>query len=165
LKRQIEIVTTIEEFDSIEELEPMDRELLQKARECAKDAYAPYSDFLVGAALLLEDGTIVLGNNQENVAYPSGLCAERVAVYAAGANYPGVKFKTIAVTARSNRFLVDHPVPPCGACRQAICEYENISGESIRMIMSGQCGKVHIVESAGSLLPLVFSRKELQGES
>ncbi len=162
MKRTIEHLTIIEEYDSAQDINSEDRDLLEKARHCAKNAYAPYSDFQVGAAVLLENGQVVLGNNQENVAYPSGLCAERVAVFAAGANYPGVKIKAIAITARSDNFEVHEPVAPCGACRQVISEYENNAQSKIRLIMAGERGKVHVVNSAGSLLPLVFSRNELR---
>jgi len=108
------------EFDSIDELNADDRKLLEEAKKTVRDAYAPYSHFQVGAAVLLENGVIVRGNNQENASYPIGLCAERVAVFAAGANYPGIKIKAIAITASSNEFMIDQPVAPCGACRQAI---------------------------------------------
>lgn len=162
LKRTIELSTTIEEYDSIAELTAEEQKLLEMACDTAGDAYAPYSGFEVGAALLLENGEIILGNNQENVAYPSGLCAERVAIYAAGANYPNVKVKMIAVTAQSKNFEVGSPVPPCGACRQAMCEYENKAESDIRLIMGGRTGKVQVVESVRSLLPLVFVREELR---
>ena len=106
----------------IEELSKEDQDLLQQATAACKKAYAPYSRFYVGAAILLENGKIVTGNNQENAAYPSGLCAERVAIFKASADYPAAQIKTIAVTASSEEFDIDHPVSPCGACRQVLKE-------------------------------------------
>lgn len=158
----MQINTEIEVLDSIDDLSTDEQELLIKAREIAKTAYAPYSQFQVGAAVLLENGVVVLGSNQENVAFPSGMCAERVAVFAAGANYPDQKIKTIAITACSNSNPVEEPVPPCGACRQAIFEYENKWGDDIRIIMSGESGEVWIADSMNSLLPLVFTRDDLR---
>lgn len=115
MSKKISIEIKVEEFDSAEELESWQQNLLQKAEEAAKNAYAPYSLFHVGAALLLENGIIVTGNNQENVAYPSGLCAERVAIYSAGAQYPDIKIKAIGIFARSENYTVDNPISPCGA--------------------------------------------------
>ena len=126
------------EFDSVDELNEEDKKLVAEARGSAKNAYAPYSNFNVGAAALLDNGIIVKGNNQENASYPTGLCAERVAIFAAGANYPGIKIKAIAITAHSKDFLIDKPVAPCGACRQAIAEYEHRHKNSIRLILFGE---------------------------
>ena len=111
-------------YSSMDELENRNEKLMKRAIEARKNAYSPYSNFTVGAAVLLENDKIVLGNNQENAAYPSGLCAERVAVFYAGANYPGIKIKAIAITATSINYKVDTPAAPCGNCRQAISEYE-----------------------------------------
>ena len=108
------------EYDSIDELSAEDKNLMQQAHEAGKSAYAPYSNFSVGAAVLLENGVIVKGSNQENAAYPTGLCAERVAIFSAAAQFPGVAFKTIAITAKSSKISVSNPVTPCGGCRQAI---------------------------------------------
>src|SRR5436190_16082992 len=103
------------EFDSVDELSDEDKKLVAEARNSVKNAYAPYSNFHVGAAVLLDNDMIVKGNNQENASYPIGLCAERVAMFAAGANFPGIKIKAIAITASSKEFLIDKPVAPCGA--------------------------------------------------
>lgn len=146
----------------MDDLSPEDFKLMQKAEEAAGNAYAPYSAFFVGAAIKLANGEIVIGNNQENVAYPSGLCAERVAIYAAGAQFPDEKIDTVAITARSTQFLVDYPVSPCGACRQAMAEYENKQKEDIRLILKGEKGAIHIVESVRSLLPLIFNEEGLK---
>jgi cytidine deaminase len=150
------------EFDSVDELNGEDKKLVAEARDSVKKAYAPYSHFYVGAAVLLDNGTIVKGNNQENAAYPTGLCAERVAIFAAGANYPGIKMKAIAITASSNEFLIDKPVAPCGACRQAIAEYEHLHKNNIRLILVGESGNVLVAESIKSFLPFMFDGDDLK---
>lgn len=124
-------------------------------------AYAPYSNFTVGCALQLENGVIFTGNNQENAAYPSGLCAERVAIYAAGANYPGVAIKNVALTASPVNDSLQIPVPPCGACRQAIAEYENRQQQPIAIYFMGASGTVAKAHSLKDLLPLVFDQSYL----
>ncbi len=139
-----------------EDLSIDEQELLDKAVEAAAKAYAPYSNFRVGAALMLEDGSILAANNQENAAYPSGLCAERVALFYASAAHPGLKVKAIAITAINNNGLIDMPVTPCGACRQVMAEYENNSGIPMRIIMRGQSGPVMVVDSVSRLLPFAF---------
>lgn len=160
--KKIELNTVVTEYESMDELEQNDRELMEKAHEAAKYAYAPYSEFFVGAALLLENGKIVTGNNQENVAYPSGLCAERVAIFNAGARYSGVPVQKIAIVATSTRFNVDYPVSPCGACRQVMSEYEMKQETPIRVIMMGAKGKIHQVDCVKDLLPLLFYEKGLK---
>jgi cytidine deaminase len=147
------------EYDSIDELTAEDKSLMQQAHEAGKSAYAPYSNFSVGAAVLLENGVVVKGSNQENAAYPTGLCAERVAVFSAGSNYPGVAIKTIAITAKSSRIKVESPVTPCGDCRQAISEYEVLYNKPIRFLLMGETGKVLELKNVGSLLPLRFEGK------
>jgi cytidine deaminase len=150
------------ESDNIRDLKPEDRDLLEKARDAANNAYAPYSGFHVGAAVKLENGKIIPGNNQENAAYPSGLCAERVALFTASAQYPGVPVTDIAITARSADFLIDYPVTPCGACRQVMSEYEYHHSKPIRIILSGESGKVYIYENIDSLLPFRFDSSQLK---
>ncbi len=144
-------------YDSIEELEAGDKELMQRAVISRKNAYAPYSGFNVGAAVLLENGEIITGNNQENAAYPSGLCAERVAVFYAGANYPGVKIKAIAITAASKNYIVDTAAAPCGDCRQAISEYEAKQQSPIALFLMGETGKILKCNAIADILPLAFS--------
>lgn len=158
----LSIKADFEVYKSAQDLPAQDLELLKTAQKAVKAAYAPYSNFYVGAALLLENGKVVIGNNQENAAYPSGLCAERVAVYQAGAKYPGVSIKTIAITCKAKKQPVNEPVSPCGACRQAIAEYESRYEKPIRIIMSGESGKVIVASSIESLLPLVFNQKHLK---
>jgi len=152
----------VKEYDNLDELTYEERKLMNIAREATLNAYAPYSNYYVGAAVLLENGEIVTGNNQENVAYPSGLCAERVALFAASATYPNVKIKAIAITSRARDFIVDSPVSPCGACRQVISEYEMLAGEKIKVILMGQQGKIQILEGIENLLPLVFKESNLK---
>ena len=144
-------------FETLEDLDHQDQTLMRTAIEARKNAYAPYSKFLVGAAVLLENGTMVIGSNQENASYPSGLCAERVAVFHAGSKYPGVKIKSIAITAMSRNHLVDTPAAPCGNCRQAISEYEFRQKEPISILMMGERGEVHKCNSLADILPLGFN--------
>ncbi|MGE0636758.1 MAG: cytidine deaminase [Bacteroidia bacterium] len=147
------------EYDSMDELTAEDKSLMQQAHEAGKTAYAPYSNFSVGAAVLLENGVVVKGSNQENAAYPTGLCAERVAVFSAGSHYPGVAIKAIAITAKSSRIAVTQPVTPCGDCRQAISEYEVLYNKPIRFLLMGETGKVLELKNVESLLPLRFEGK------
>lgn len=146
----------------LDELTGPDRQLMEVAMAAREAAYAPYSGFRVGAAILLDNGEIVIGNNQENASYPSGLCAERVAVYQAGARFPGVAMRAIAITAASSRIKVDRPAAPCGNCRQAIAEYEQRQADGIRIIMAGDTGEVFICHSIRDLLPFAFGRDNLE---
>lgn len=159
---KLELKIAFSEYENENEMPFSDQQLLKKAREASDLAYAPYSNFHVGAALLLENGIIVSGNNQENVAYPSGLCAERVAIYAAGAQYPGIPVKAIAVTCKSKLFHVGDPISPCGACRQAIAEYEMRYKKNIKMILAGETGKIRVIDSIADLLPFAFKAEELK---
>lgn len=156
-----QIHTTIQIFDSVLELPKHIQKLMKTAVEARETAYAPYSKFKVGAALSLENGEVVKGSNQENASFPSGLCAERTAIYAAGANYPNHKIKTLVITATSIKHEVLEPVPPCGACRQAIAEYEEKQNEPIGIYFMGSKGKVMYVKSLLDILPLAFSNKFL----
>ncbi len=151
-------------YSSVDELNEADRELMKAARKAAHMAYAPYSKFSVGSALLLENGVVVTGNNQENAAYPSGICAERVAVFYASSQYPGVKVLKIAVTAFSNVFVVNSPVAPCGACRQVLSEYEKLYRSDIEVLLQGQEGKIYRIKNVSSLLPLAFTSDDLPQE-
>jgi len=155
-----EIKIVVHEFENIDELPVNDQNLLLEARRITGQAYAPYSGFHVGAAVLLENGLIVSGNNQENSAYPSGLCAERVALFYANANYPDSGVKTIAISAAKNDVLVNEPVKPCGSCRQALAETEVRFKTPIRIILDGKDG-ILVLNGIESLLPLSFSKKAL----
>ncbi len=148
-------------YDSIDELPEEIRELMEKAKHTRKNAYAPYSKFKVGAALRLSSGEIITGNNQENAAYPSGLCAERVAVYNAGANFPKVPIQAIAITAGAENHTVSKPVAPCGACRQSIAEYEQRQNSPIEIYFMGEVGQIYKVNSLKDLLPLSFDSSYL----
>lgn len=161
MKNEFSISITVKTYDSIEELEPENRQIMEAALIASKNAYAPYSNFFVGAALLLDNGEIVSGNNQENAAYPSGICAERVAIFSAHALHPKAAIKKIAITAHSTQVAVDKPISPCGACRQVIAEYETLFGNNIEIIMSGQTGKIFRVNSIEDLLPFMFNSKAL----
>ncbi|MBR0539217.1 MAG: cytidine deaminase [Bacteroidales bacterium] len=147
--------------DDPKELDPKDAELLCQAHEAAKNAYAPYSKFNVGAAVRLANGVVVLGNNVENAAYPSGLCAERVAMFAAMAQYPGVAFEALAVTAYSASKHIDEPVAPCGACRQVMVEAEHVSKRPLRVLCQGEIGPIMVFDGVESLMPFVFLEKFL----
>jgi len=153
---------TYHEVSGTAHLPEQDRQLLESAWEACESAYAPYSHFHVGAALRLANGLILKGNNQENSAYPSGLCAERVALFSASALYPGVAIETIAVVARTKAFSLPDPVTPCGACRQVMSEYEMLSGQPIRILLQGNSEKIWILEGIKNLLPLLFHGEELK---
>ncbi|WP_412759654.1 cytidine deaminase [Maribacter sp.] len=144
-------------YDSLSELSSGDQNLMSVAVKARKRAYAPYSSFNVGASVLLENGEIIEGNNQENASYPSGLCAERVAVFYAGSKYPGMKIKAIAITAASLNHEVNEPAAPCGNCRQAISEYEFRQQEPIKILLMGETGSVIECNSLADLLPLGFN--------
>lgn len=156
IKREV-LITTV----AREALETWQRELIEKAEEAAANAYAPYSNFHVGAALLTEKGRIVQGNNQENSAYPSGLCAERVAVFAARAQFPDEKIKAIVVTARKKESEHFIAVTPCGSCRQVLSEVEDQQQAPIVLMMTSTNDEVYVSESIENLLPFKFSNKYL----
>jgi len=158
--RTIKHTISYTEFDSAAELDSTDRKLLEAATEAAANAYAPYSGFSVGAALLLESGTIVRGANVENAAFPSGICAERSAIAAAVSNYPGDKPRIIAIAAFTGDGMTAEPVTPCGNCRQVIGEEEIKSQNRIRIILGGK-NKVILIEGIDNLLPLQFSKNNL----
>ena len=145
-----------EEYASIDELGAADRALLEAAIEALKGSYAPYSHFNVGAAVRLADGTVVKGANQENAAYPSGLCAERTAMFAASAQHPGVPFEAIALICAREGKLMPNPASPCGACRQVMAQYEREAGKPMRIVM-GSGGPILAFEGVASLMPLVFN--------
>lgn len=158
-KKHFEFV--YQEYQDVSEMPAEYQSLVYAAKEAVKNAYAPYSNFKVGAAVLLDNDIIVKGNNQENAAYPSGLCAERTAIFAASANYPNAKFKAIAITALPSAFELNKPITPCGACRQALLEYENKQQSPLKIILTGTSGKVWIIASVQDLLPLSFGTEQL----
>lgn len=156
------IQVSVEVYDSPAALPPADLQLLELAEKSISTAYAPYSHYRVGAALRLSNGEIVTGNNQENAAYPSGLCAERVAIFYAKSKFPDKIIEAIAISARSEDFIIHEAVSPCGACRQVMAEYQIQQGNSIRVIMKGEKGPVHAVNAIDDLLPLLFHAEELK---
>lgn len=144
-----------------DELGLADRMLVDAAKEASKRSYAPYSHFSVGAAVRLDDGAIVTGSNQENAAYPSGLCAERTTIFYANAQYPDRAITTLAIAARTEKGFVDKPIPPCGACRQVILETENRYKQPMRILLFGkEC--IYEVRSVGDLLPLSFEASAME---
>ena len=158
--RTKELRIFVYEYTSVVDLPESDQQLVYAARDAARDAFAPYSKFFVGAALRLADNTVVIGNNQENAAFPTGLCAERVALFYAHARYPHQAVKAIAVTASNERGLVDGPVAPCGSCRQALIESEVRFKTPIRIILDGK-QKIQVFENTGYLLPFAFRPESL----
>ncbi len=142
-------------YKDLDELSPEVASLVEKAMEATERAYAPYSQFRVGAALELENGEIVTGNNQENIAFPSGLCAERVALFYAGSQYPGVAVKRIALAAFADGRYVAKPIYPCGDCRQVLLEHENRVSKPVEVIMYGK-DEIKVVKSIKDLMPLPF---------
>ena len=149
------------EYAAPEEMEPQDRELVEAALRARAGSYSPYSKFRVGAALRLVDGTIILGANQENIAYPSGLCAERTAMFAAGANHPGVAFDTLAIAGGNGDEVCEMPAAPCGACRQVMAEYQRLYGNPLKVILIGTRA-LYKFEKVDDLLPLIFDSLKVE---
>ena len=152
---------SFEVYAGIDELNAEDRQLLTDARNVTDKAYAPYSNFHVGAAAKLENGKIVTGTNQENASYPVGICAERVLLSAISSLHPGLAIESMAVSYQSKKMKSDHPISPCGMCRQALQEFEGRTGKPIRLILAGMEGEIYIINSASQLLPLAFRSEEL----
>jgi cytidine deaminase len=159
--KEITITTQFKVFESIQELPNDIQDLMTQAVETRKNAYAPYSKFRVGVAIFLDNGKIVLGSNQENAAYPSGLCAERVAIFYAGAVYPEAKILKMAITAASDTNQTTTPIPPCGSCRQSIAEYEIKQESPIEIYFMGEIGAIYKSDSLKNLLPFMFDKKFL----
>ena len=158
---KLKIEIQLEVFETVSELPKNIQKLMDKAQQARENAYAPYSLFKVGAAVLMASGEITLGNNQENAAYPSGLCAERVAIFHTGALFPNEKISAMAITARSLNQTLAQPIGPCGACRQSMAEYEQKQKSPIAIYFMGETGKIIKVDSVMDLLPLGFDAKYL----
>lgn len=150
-----------EVYNDLSELKKDDADLLTKARAVTKQAYAPYSNFFVGATAKLNNGEFVSGTNQENASYPVGICAERVLLGNAATLYPGVSIDTMAISYDSKEVKSDHPISPCGMCRQSLLEYETRTDQPIRLILAGQEGNIILVKTASFLLPFAFTSGEL----
>ncbi|WP_299115489.1 cytidine deaminase [uncultured Winogradskyella sp.] len=159
--KEVKIETQLKVYNDINELPNDIQKLMESAIDVRGNAYAPYSKFKVGAAILLDNSEIVVGSNQENASYPSGLCAERTAIYYAGAKYPKAKILKMVLTASSQNQVTETPIPPCGACRQAIAEYEIKQEQPIEIYFMGAKGKVVKSNSLANLLPLGFDRSFL----
>ncbi len=151
-----------EEYNSIDELTTADAQLLKQAFETTNHAYAPYSNFKVGAMAMLANGKTIAGTNQENASYPVGLCAERVLLSAASSVYPGIPINSIAISYQTVEGKSDRPISPCGICRQTLVEYENRFQQPIRLILGGKEGKVFIIPQASMLLPFGFTGEDMK---
>lgn len=149
-------------YDAIDKLSEEDAWLLNKAREATQLAYAPYSNFRVGAMARLSNGELVAGSNQENASFPVGICAERVLLASASSLYPQVPIDTIAISYHNTNGNSSHPISPCGICRQSLMEYELRVAQPIRLILGGMEGKVYIIPKASMLLPLSFTATDMQ---
>ena len=159
--KEKEVRFVYEVHHSIKGLNKIDASLLEKSRNITSTAYAPYSNFQVGAVALLANGEIVNGSNQENASFPVGLCAERVLMSAISSLYPNIAIHTIAISYNNLNGESNHPISPCGICRQSLLEYQSRSNHPIRLIMSGMEGKVFIIPNAAMLLPLSFTSDDL----
>jgi len=149
-------------YNSIEELDEQDANLLKEARKVTEKAYAPYSNFRVGAFAKLVNGETVSGTNQENAAYPAGICAERTMMSTASSLFPGVGIETMAVSYNNMKGESNRPVSPCGICRQSLVEFQQRTKNPIRIILSGMEGLVYVIENAQNLLPLLFGADDLK---
>jgi cytidine deaminase len=152
----------IKKYDHISELSEEDGNLLKLAGMAIKSSYAPYSNFHVGCALQLNNGIVVKGSNQENIAFPSGLCAERVAIFSAGANYPNEPIRAIAITVKAAKYVVDKPIMSCGACLQSMSEYEMKFNQPIKMILQGEKGDIYVADGLKTFMPFMFWVDELK---
>ncbi len=146
---------------SYEELDAEDRKLIDCAKEATDRSYAPFSHFHVGAAARLTNGIIVTGNNQENAAYPSGICAERTTLFYANAQYADQPVETLAIAARNEHDFIDTPIPPCGACRQVMLETENRFNHPMRILLYGK-KEIYQIKGVGTLLPLSFGADSME---
>ncbi len=159
--KEVKVESTFFVFDDLKDIPSDVQQLMQNASEARNNAYAPYSKFHVGTAILLDNDEVVTGSNQENASYPSGLCAERTAIYYSGAKYPKAKILKMAIIAGSTKNITSKPIPPCGACRQAIAEYEVKQESPIEIYFMGETGKVVKSNSLANLLPLLFDKSVL----
>jgi len=157
-----EIKIAFEEYYNLDELTPADKSLCLEAVKALATSHSPYSEFRVGAALRLKSGKIIHGSNQENVAYPSGLCAERVALFNWSANYADDPIECIAITAHTDNFELLKPVTPCGACLQVFAECENMQGKPMDVILYCQKGQIWKTNGVQSFLPFLFFEDRLQ---
>jgi len=159
--KRSEYTFTYEVYDGVDELEEEDAYLLKEAQYATHRSYAPYSHFRVGTAARLQNGALVTGANQENASYPAGICAERVLLSTAAALYPDVPIVSMAISYEGTGVESDHPIAPCGICRQSLQEFEQRTHHPVRLILGGKEGKIFVVPAASQLLPLAFTAAEL----
>jgi len=153
---------SVEVYNSFDELQAGDAELLSAARDITAAAYAPYSNFLVGAAAVLANGKMVKGTNQENASYPVAICAERTLMSAAATQYPGIPIEAMAISYNNKNGESSKPISPCGVCRQMLAEFEERTSHPIKLILGGMSGEVYVIRSAKELLPLTFTSGDLK---
>lgn len=156
------ISTSYNSYSSVDDLTPIDKKLLKKAEKILEQAYSVYSGFSVGAAALLDSGEIIAANNQENIAYPSSMCAERVLFYYCKSNFPDYIIEKVAISVKAVEKIIDEPISPCGACRQVMFEYENNQDKKIKILLKGEVGNVYEIDSITDLLPLGFQTDVLK---
>ncbi len=161
MAKKIAIEFEYDFLNGLDHLSPVQKELVVQARKAAKKGYAPYSNFYVGAALELENGEIISGSNQENVAFSDGTCAERTAVFFAKSSYPNQAIERIAICANAKEFDMQYPISPCGSCRQVLAEYEQLQGKPIEIILASAFDDIYIIKGAAQLLPLLFYEKKI----
>ncbi|HEY8367506.1 MAG TPA: cytidine deaminase [Bacteroidia bacterium] len=154
--KKLKYEISVNEFESIADVPEKDADFIEMAEKAQEKAYAPYSNFKVGAVVVLANGAVYTGNNQENAAYPDGLCAERVAIFKASADNPGVAMQSVYITCTETGGIC----APCGSCRQALMEYENKQGSPIQVWIPGGNGKILMVEAVKDILPFPFSLKK-----
>ena len=149
-------------YDSIDELPDDKKELLLKAREATQFAYDPYTNFQVDAMEKMKNGQFVRGTNQENASFPVGMCAERVLLSSVSSSFPNLAIQSIAISYNSRQHSTDHPISPCGICRQTLQEYESRVNNPIELILGGMTGPVYVIDTVSKLLPLAFTGEELK---
>ncbi|MES2690689.1 MAG: cytidine deaminase [Bacteroidota bacterium] len=159
---QIRRESVLTKYNQVSELSDEDRDLLAEAKRSVDTSYAPYSKFHVGCALRLNNGVIIKGSNQENIAYPSGLCAERVAIFSAGATYPDQPVQSMAITVKAEEFEVKEPIMSCGACLQSMSEFELKFKQPMRIILQGETGDIYVAEGLRTFMPFMFWLEELK---
>ena len=162
IMEQIRRESVLTKYNNISELSDDDRVLLEEAKRSVSTSYAPYSKFHVGCALRLNNGVVIKGSNQENIAYPSGLCAERVAIFSAGATYPDQPVQSIAITVKAEGFEVNEPIMSCGACLQSMSEFELKFRQPMRVILQGETGDIYVAEGLKTFMPFMFWLDELK---
>ena len=158
--KKTEIIIRIKEYEFAHELSPDDNDVINKAKEAASEAYSPYSRLSVGAAVLLSNNKIIKGSNQENAAYPSGMCAERIALFYANSRYPDSYVKTMVICAKNKDGYLSNPIPPCGSCRQVMHETTERFNKEFKIILFGT-NSIQVIDNSKHLLPLSFQRSDL----